>query len=124
MSRVTRVLAVDDDPMILEVLSGFLALQGYEVVTAQNAGDAFMLLEVSPPDVVLLDITMPGVDGVSALRRFRAIHPALPIIMLTASVDADVGRDALKRGAFDYVAKPVDFPHLLRVIAAALDHRA
>lgn len=59
MRRAARVLAVDDDPQILEMLTDFLTVHGYEVVTAENAGDAFMLLAVAPPDVVLLDIGMP-----------------------------------------------------------------
>lgn len=124
MPGAARVLAVDDDPIILEMLTEFLTSQGYEVLTAQNAGDAFMLLEVSPPDVVLLDIGMPGVDGMTALRRLRVVRPDLPIIMLTGSIDVDLGRDTLKRGAFDYVAKPVDFDRLSHVIEAALAHRA
>ena len=123
MPAAPRVLAVDDDPVILEMLTAFLTPQGYQVLTAQNAGDAFMLVDVSPPDVVLLDIEMPGVDGVTTLRRLRAVHPELPIIMLTGSVDIGVGRETLQRGAFDYVGKPVDFDRLVRVIEAALAHR-
>jgi CheY-like chemotaxis protein len=105
MSPVALVLAVDDDPMILELLTAVLTPRGYQVVTAQNGGEALMLLEASPVDVVLLDVAMPGVDGMSALRRIREVHPALPVIMLTGNVDAAVGRDSLQRGAFDYVQR-------------------
>jgi DNA-binding NtrC family response regulator len=120
MPRAARVLCVDDEREILDTLTEFLTLHGYEVVTAQNAGDAFMLLAVAPPDVVLLDIGMPRIDGMTALRRIRDSHPGLPIIMLTANADLELARDTLKRGAFDYVAKPFDFDHLRQVIEAAV----
>ena len=120
MPPIARVLAVDDDPMILELLTAVLTPRGYEVVTAQNGGDALLLLEASAVDVVLLDVGMPGVDGMSALRRIREVHPALPVIMLTGNVDAAVGRASLQGGAFDYVTKPVDFDHLVRVLEAAV----
>ena len=122
MPRAARVLAVDDESQILETLTEFLELRGYEVLTAQNAGDAFMILAVTPADVVLLDVAMPGIDGVTALRRIRESHPELPVIMLTANADLALARDTLKRGAFDYVAKPFDFDHLAQVVEAAVAH--
>lgn len=118
-----RILVVDDDPDVLETLTEFLTLNGYEVTTARNGGDALMLLAVAPADVVLLDIAMPQVDGVTALRRIRVDHPDLPVIMLTANVDLDMARRTLKQGAFDYVAKPIGFTHLAHVIDAAVAHR-
>ncbi len=106
-----------------ELQRAVLTPRGYEIVTAQNGADALLLLESSPIDVVLLDVGMPGVDGMSALRRIRAVHPTLPVIMLTGNVDAAVGRATLQRGAFDYVTKPVDFDHLVRVLEAAVVQR-
>jgi DNA-binding NtrC family response regulator len=124
MSRPTRVLAVDDDPLVLEMLAGFLTSQGYEAVTAHTAGDAFRLIRVTPPHVILLDLAMPGVDGMTALRRICADHPEVPIIMLTGSIDLALAQETLKEGAFDYVAKPVDFDRLAQVIEAAVAHHA
>ena len=123
MPRVARVLCVDDEKEILDTLTEFLTLHGYEVVTAQNPGDVFMLLAVAPPDVALLDIGMPRIDGMSVLRRIRDSHPQLPVVMLTANADLGHARDTLKRGAFDYVAKPFDFDHLRQVIEAAVAGR-
>jgi DNA-binding NtrC family response regulator len=120
MHRAARVLCVDDEKEILDALTEFLTLHGYEVVTAQNIGDAFMLLAVAPPDVVLLDIGMPRIDGMTALRRIRDSHRQLPVIMLTTNADLALARDTLRRGAFDYVAKPFDFDHLRQVIEAAV----
>lgn len=120
MSRLARVLVVDDERMILEILTEFLASQGYEVVGTRGAADAFTMMEVSPPDVLLLDISMPLVDGVTVLRRVRALYPELRVVMVTANADEEVARDTLRRGAFDYVVKPFDFAHLARVVEAAV----
>lgn len=123
MARAARVLVVDDDAEILETLTEFLTLHGYEVTTAQNGGEALMLLAVAPADVVLLDIAMPRVDGVTALRRIRVDHPDLPIIMLSANSDIDMARRTLSQGAFDYVTKPIGFAHLAMVVEAAIARR-
>ena len=120
MSRLARVLVVDNERMILEILTEFLASQGYEVVGTRGAADAFTMMEVSPPDVLLLDISMPLVDGVTVLRRVRALYPELRVVMVTANADEEVARDTLRRGAFDYVVKPFDFAHLARVVEAAV----
>ena len=120
MSRVARVLVVDDEPLIVDILTDFLSAQGYEVVGAHGAADAFTMMEVSPPDVLLLDIALPLVDGMTALRRVRALYPDLHVVMVTANADEQVARDALRRGAFDYVVKPFDFEYLARVVGAAV----
>lgn len=120
VSRVARVLVVDDEPLIVEILTDFLSAQGYEVVGAHGAADAFTMMEVSPPDVLLLDITLPLVDGMTVLRRVRALYPDLRVVMVTANADEEVARNALRRGAFDYVVKPFDFDYLARVVGAAV----
>ena len=117
---MARVLVVDDEPLIVEILTDFLSAQGYEVVGAHGAADAFTMMEVSPPDVLLLDITLPLVDGMTVLRRVRALYPDLRVVMVTANADEEVARDALRRGAFDYVVKPFDFEYLARVVGAAV----
>lgn len=124
MPPIARLLAVDDEREVLETLAEFFTLRGYEVVTADNAGDAFMLLAAAPPEVVLLDIGMPKIDGLTALRRIRQSHPELPVIMLTANVDLELARRTLTSGAFDYVAKPFDLEHLIQVVEAAVAHRS
>jgi DNA-binding response OmpR family regulator len=116
----TRVLVVDDEPAILEVLTEFLAAQGYEVAGASGAAEAFTMMEGSPPDVLLLDINMPRVDGMTVLRRVRALYPTLRVVMVTANPDEEVAKATLRRGAFDYVVKPFDFAHLARVVQAAV----
>ena len=82
-----------------------------------------MLLSVASPDVVLLDIAMPRVDGVTVLRRIRMDHREIPVVMLTGNTDVSLARDTLKHGAFDYVTKPMDFSTLVTVIEAAVVRR-
>lgn len=118
--RLARVLVVDDEPIIVDILTEFLAAQGYEVVGTRGAADAFMMMDMALPDALLLDINMPLVDGMTVLRRVRALYPDLPVIMVTANTDEEMAKDTLRRGAFDYVVKPFDFAHLARVVAAAV----
>jgi DNA-binding response OmpR family regulator len=118
--RLGCVLIIDDEPDIAEVLSVYFSTSGYEVVTAMQGTDGLLLAEIHRPDLVLLDIKMPGIDGVEVLQRLRLWWPALPVIMLTGVADIDVEKDTRRRGAFDYVAKPFEWDHLDRVVAAAL----
>lgn len=111
--RSSRILIVDDDPTVAGVLRGYFAeagyMAGYMTDTALTGREALALIEQTHPDVVLLDIRMPDLDGVEVLRRIRAAHPAIPVIMSTGNDDLALARDTLKMGAFDYVAKPFDF---------------
>lgn len=119
-----RVLAIDDDPHVLRTVSEFLRVRGYGVMTAGSAQAAFALMEMVVPDVVLLDVGMPGIDGMTALRHIRERYPALPVIMLTGSLDPAVARYTLRQGAFHFAAKPFDFEHLTDAIGAALAYQA
>jgi DNA-binding response OmpR family regulator len=118
--RLGTILVIDDEPDVVEVISEYFAGAGYEVVGAAHGGDGLMLAEMHRPDVVLLDIMMPGIDGVEVLQQLRLRWPEMSVIMLTAVADQDVARGALRRGAFDYVPKPFEWEHLERVVAAAL----
>jgi DNA-binding response OmpR family regulator len=121
-SRLGRVLIVDDEPDLLALVGEILRHVGYDVLVATNGEDAVMMAAVERPDVIVLDIRMPGVDGVEALRRIHALDPAIPTIMLSANSDARITRDTLLAGAFDYLSKPFDPDVLERVVAAALTH--
>jgi two-component system response regulator MprA len=100
------VLAVDDDPPILRMLERTLSAEGYRVATASDGGAALAAVERSVPDVVVLDVAMPGVDGLGVARRLRERGLALPILFLTAR-DAVADRVAgLDAGGDDYLVKP------------------
>ncbi|MBX3730965.1 MAG: hybrid sensor histidine kinase/response regulator [Verrucomicrobiae bacterium] len=110
-----RILIVDDQPANLQVLGGILGLQGYDVVLADNGPTALKRLSLRPPDLVLLDVIMPGMDGFDVCRCIRE-QPAftdLPVIFLSAADDKDLTVRALESGAVDYVTKPFNQAELV-----------
>jgi len=115
-----RILIVDDEHSVREVLSEYFSEQGYSVATAGDGEEALALVRQDTPDLVLLDVRMPGIDGVETLRRMRGIAPDVSVIMVTANEDVGLARETLKLGALDYVAKPFDFVYLERAIMAGL----
>lgn len=115
-----RILIIDDEPEVRATIAEALTDSGYVALQAEGLGEALAVIGKSRPSVILLDITMPGVDGLQALPGLRSLNPTVPIIMLTANTDADVARDTLRRGAFDYIAKPFELQRLRDVVAAAV----
>jgi CheY-like chemotaxis protein len=113
------VLIVDDEPDVRDVLREFLDALGYRTVTAADGQEAIRLVREQPPQVVLLDIVMPGLGGIEALATIRGIAPETRVIMVSGVGDLETARRALAYGAFDYVPKPVDLDHLSKVLAAA-----
>ena len=122
--RLGRVLVVDDDPDTVDLLTTILSDAGYEVIAAFTGGDGLMVLEVESPDVILLDLQMPGLHGMDVLRRLRMARPEIPVIIVSGQGDAELARATLRRGAVDYIRKPMDPEHLVRAVAAALGGRA
>ena len=117
---VARILVIDDNPEIVDILVTCLRKEGYGVLGALTGDDGLRLITTSRPDLVLLDITLPGMDGIEVLKRIRAINPTIRVIMVTASTDPLLAREALDLGARAYVDKPFDFDYLKRVVAMAL----
>ena len=115
-----RILVVDDENSVVEVLNEYFSGQGYTVKTASNGEQALTTLPEYRPSVVLLDVRMPGMDGVEVLRRIRATNTTVSVIMVTANEDVDLARETLKLGAFDYVAKPFDFGYLDQAVTLGL----
>lgn len=114
-----RILVVDDDTEILDMLSRGLKFEGYEVETAANGEKALLRFRESAPDLVLLDVMMPGMDGMEVAREMRKLRDT-PVLMLTAKdavADKIAGLDA---GADDYIVKPFDFDELLARVRAHL----
>jgi DNA-binding response OmpR family regulator len=90
-----RILVVDDDPRLLHIVAMYLGIEGYEVITAENGEDGLTKLQERPPDLVILDIMMPGMDGIETCRRMRGHVPTadIPIVMFSAlSSDDDIER--------------------------------
>ena len=117
---MARILIVDDEEETRDFLSEFLTLRGYKVLTASDGFEALTALRNERPHIVLLDIKMPGLDGVEVLRRIRAIDKEVGVIMITAVKDEIVGEYALKLGASDYITKPIDLDDLEKSVYAKL----
>ena len=117
-----KVLVVDDDPQTLQLMSHIVRAQGYEVTTAISGAEALQQVSASRPDVMLLDVMMPEMDGVEVCRRLRAnkSYADLPILLLTALAEPGNHADGLLAGADDYIAKPVDPVSLVARIKSVL----
>ena len=118
--RPGKILVVDDDPEVRMATRDFLSSKGYEVVVAEGGREALTLLDASPPDVVLLDVAMPDLDGMETLKRIVATHPTMPVIMVTANADIEITSKVLQLGAADYVPKPFDLDYLDQAISIQL----
>ncbi|QTJ70648.1 response regulator (plasmid) [Rhodococcus sp. ZPP] len=115
---MTRILVVDDEPQILRALRINLTVRGYDVVTAATGADALRAAAEKPPDVIVLDLGLPDLDGTEVLAGLRGWCPA-PVIVLSARTDSADKVDALDAGADDYVTKPFGMDEFLARVRAA-----
>jgi two-component system response regulator MprA len=113
-----RVLVVDDDPSLRRMLERTLAAEGYDVSVARDGGGALVEVERSAPDVIVLDVAMPAVDGLAVCRRLRARGLATPILMLTARDSVPDRVAGLEAGADDYLVKPFAVAELIARLRA------
>ena len=107
-----NILLVDDDDALRRTLGRFLARRGHSVVMASDGVNALHLVHVSPPDLLLCDIQMPGMDGIRVLQMVRQQLPDLPVILMTGGRDIDFAIEALRSGATDFLKKPVQLQEL------------
>lgn len=122
-NRKNSILIVDDENIVRDSLSKWFNEDGYLVGTAENAAAALRQLQAHRWDITLLDIKMPGMDGMELQQRIKEIDPTATIVFITAHASVDTAVQALKYGAFDYVTKPVDPDHLSHLISNALKQR-
>jgi len=115
-----RILVIDDDGSITSVLKRGLGYEGYTVDTAENGKEGLEIARQRPPDLVILDIMMPGMDGLEVCRRLRSVDEKLPILMLTAKDAVSDQVQGLETGADDYIIKPFAFEILLARVRALL----
>ena len=118
-----RLLIVDDEFSMRDSLAAWFQEDGHDVVAAESAEQALRTLDDHRFDVALLDIKMPGIDGVELLERVRVIDPSIRVIMITAYATVETAVRCLKHGAFDYITKPVDPDELTRLVARALEDK-
>ncbi|MDT0306655.1 response regulator transcription factor [Streptomyces sp. DSM 44917] len=114
-----RVLVVDDDPTVTEVVAGYLSRAGFAVDRAADGHEALARAAARPPDLVVLDLMLPGLDGLTVCRRLRAAGP-VPVVMLTARGDEEDRVLGLEVGADDYVTKPFSPRELVLRVASVL----
>jgi two-component system response regulator MprA len=120
MSSMPQILVVDDEPAVLRALERALRLEEYEVTLANDGREALDLLADHPADAVILDINMPGIDGLEVCRRIRAAGDRIPILMLTARDSIDDRVEGLDVGADDYLVKPFALRELQARVRALL----
>ena len=115
-----RILVIDDNPAVVDILVTVLGEEGYEVSGTVTSDEGLKLFILSHPDLVLLDIALPGMNGIEVLKRIRSIAPTARVVMVSGVADPVRAREALELGALAYVDKPFDLAYLKRVVAMAL----
>src|SRR5271157_587297 len=113
------VLVVDDEELTLRTISRGLRAEGYEVFTASSGEDALRIFEEQSPELILLDIVLPGIDGVEVLRRMKSANPAAIVLMMSAYHMVDRAVESMKAGAFDYLVKPFHLADLMATLQRA-----
>ena len=115
-----EVLVIDDEPSITDFLSTALGEEGYRCLTAASGEDALKKLSMDKIDVILLDLRLPGMSGMDALRAIKSTYPRIAVIVITAVGDAETAVEAMKIGAMDYIIKPFEIKRVSCSIEAAL----
>lgn len=118
-----QMMLVDDEERFLSTTSKLLARKGHEVITATNGAEALEKLATEAIHVVILDVKMPGMDGVATLREIKKRFPLIEVIMLTGHATVESAVDGLKSGATDYLMKPCDLDDLLSKAEEAYEKR-
>lgn len=115
-----KILVVDDELAVCNMLKKFLTKKGYEATVALSGEEAIEKVRQENPHIVLLDIKMPGIDGVETLKRIREIDKKVGIVMITVVKDDEVGRKCMELGAYDFITKPLSLDYLEKVLTMKL----
>jgi DNA-binding response OmpR family regulator len=114
-----RVLLVDDEEEFATTLAERLELRGFQVSTANDGEEALRLVREVPPQVMVLDVKMPGLGGMEVLKQMRSDYPTIPVILLTGLGSTRDGIEGMQLGAFDYLMKPIEIEALIDKIREA-----
>ncbi|MBI4849730.1 MAG: sigma-54-dependent Fis family transcriptional regulator [Nitrospirae bacterium] len=115
-----KILVVDDEAGILHSFKKVLGRHDYDVVTASSGEEALEKVNREQPDLVIMDVNMPGRDGIETLNELKSLHPSLSVIIMTAYTTSEKAITAMKNGAFDYITKPVDNARLISLVEKAI----
>jgi two-component system response regulator AtoC len=118
--RPARILVVDDEKLIRWSVAERLQRGGYEVLSAESGEQALEMVGATPPDLILLDVRLPGIDGVQTLQRALSLHPDVAVLMMSAHSTVDIAVEAMKHGAIDFLVKPFPFQQLDEAVERAL----
>lgn len=124
MSKPRSVLLVDDEALFLATMAKVLGRHGLGVYTAPSGEEALKVIRSSNPDAVVLDVKMPGLDGLATLKEILRLSPLTPVILLTGHGTVEEGQEALRLGAFDFQTKPASVSKLLETIEEAIRSRS
>lgn len=120
----TRVLIVDDEELFSESLSSRLTIRDYDVTTSPSGKDALEILKRYNFDVIILDVAMPGMNGIETLREIKKIKPLTEVIMLTGNATVETAIEGMKLGAIDFLIKPCETEELVAKINKAYEKKA
>ena len=123
MRRNASILVIDDEEIMREILDALLSREGYHVRLASSAAEGIELARSVPFDAVIVDVMMPGMDGIAALDELKKLDEELPVLMITAFASVETAISAMKRGAFDYITKPFKNDEVLVVVRNAVERR-
>jgi len=123
MSEKPKILIVDDEMIMRESLTAWLEEDDFEPVSAESGMQAFEILEDNKPDVILLDIKMPGMDGITFLKKLKEKHDDIPVIMITAHATVENAVESMKEGAYDYVMKPFPPEKISYLLKRIIEHQ-
>src|SRR5678815_1524927 len=123
MARSGSVLIIDDEEIMREILEALLSREGYSVRVASAGSDGVELAKSVPFDAVIVDVMMPGMDGMAVLEELRKFDDELPVIMISAFASVENAIAAMKRGAFDYITKKLKNDEVLVVVRNAVERR-
>ena len=123
MSKLASILVVDDEPIMQEILGDFLREEGYSIDIAGSGEEGIELAQKSSYDCAIVDLMMPGIDGIETMQKLRDIDASVPVIMVTAFASVESAVEAMKRGAFEYITKPFKNDEVLVVLQKAIRTR-
>ena len=123
MSELASILVVDDEPIMQEILGDFLREEGYSIDIAGSGEEGVELAQKSSYDCAIVDLMMPGIDGIETMQKLREIDTSLPVIVVTAFASVESAVEAMKRGAFEYITKPFKNDEVLVVLQKAIRTR-
>src|SRR5688572_6421991 len=123
MRRTGTILVIDDEEIMREILEALLTREGYQVRLASSGEEGLDLARATPFDAAIVDVMMPGMDGIATLDELRKLDDDLPILMITAFASVETAIAAMKRGAFDYITKPFKNDEVLVVVRNAVERR-